>query len=150
MSNAAPVIIPRWEYRTFGESFGEAEANIRSHGEAKARSSAETYIVSFDSPNNTKIRDGLMDIKKLENVNADTLEQWNPVLKSGFPLDARGPRPGLRGLGRGDAAARPRRRYRSRSSSPRSWRRTRASARSRSPRSASASRSTAASSSSRT
>ena len=86
MSNAAPVIIPRWEYRTFGESFGEAEANIRSHGEAKARSSAETYIVSSESPNNTKIRDGLMDIKKLENVNGDTLEQWNPVLKSGFPL----------------------------------------------------------------
>jgi exopolyphosphatase/guanosine-5'-triphosphate,3'-diphosphate pyrophosphatase len=73
MSSAAPVIIPRWEYRTFGESFGEAEANIRSHGDAKARSSAETYIVSFD-------------IKKLENVNGDTLEQWNPVLKSGFPL----------------------------------------------------------------
>lgn len=86
MSNAAPVIIPRWEYRTFGESFGEAESNIRSHGEAKARSSAETYIVSAESPNNTKIRDGLMDIKKLENVNGDTLEQWNPVLKSGFPL----------------------------------------------------------------
>jgi exopolyphosphatase / guanosine-5'-triphosphate,3'-diphosphate pyrophosphatase len=86
MSSAAPVIIPRWEYRVFGESFGEAEAKIHSHGEAKARSSAETYIVSFDSPNNTKIRDGLMDIKKLENVNGDTLEQWNPVLKSGFPL----------------------------------------------------------------
>ncbi len=86
MSNAAPVIIPRWEYRTFGESFGEAEERIRSHGEAKARSSAETYIVSSESPNNTKIRDGLMDIKKLENVNGDTLEQWNPVLKSGFPL----------------------------------------------------------------
>lgn len=86
MSNAAPVIIPRWEYRTFGESFGEAESSIRSHGEAKARSSAETYIVSAESPNNTKIRDGLMDIKKLENVNGDTLEQWNPVLKSGFPL----------------------------------------------------------------
>jgi len=86
MSNPAPVIIPRWEYRVFGEGFGEAEARILSHGEAKARSSAETYIVSSASPNNTKIRDGLMDIKKLENVNADTLEQWNPVLKAGFPL----------------------------------------------------------------
>ena len=125
MSNATPTIIPRWEWRTFGESFGEAEAKIRSHGEAKARSSAETYIVSFDSPNNTKIRDGLMDIKKLENVNADTLEQWNPVLKSGFPLTREvlsqvctrvgrdASRPDARGL---DA---------SRSSSPRSWRRTR-------------------------
>lgn len=86
MSNMAPTIIPRWEWRTFGETFGEAEAKIRSHGEAKARSSAETYIVSFDTPNNTKIRDGLLDVKKLEHVNTDKLEQWNPVLKSGFPL----------------------------------------------------------------
>ncbi len=88
MSSTGPTIIPRWEWRTFGESFGEAEARIRSHGEPKPRSSAETYVVSLDSPNNTKIRDGLMDIKKLENVNADGLEQWNPVLKAGFPLPA--------------------------------------------------------------
>ncbi len=86
MSNTAPTVVPRWEWRTFGDGFGEAEARILSHGDAKPRSSAETYILSFDSPNNTKIRDGLMDIKRLEHVNADGLEQWNPVLKCGFPL----------------------------------------------------------------
>jgi len=35
-----------------------------------------------------KIRDGLMDVKLLEAVNGDGLEQWCPVLKKPFPLDA--------------------------------------------------------------
>jgi exopolyphosphatase / guanosine-5'-triphosphate,3'-diphosphate pyrophosphatase len=35
-----------------------------------------------------KIRDGLMDVKRLEAVNGDGLEQWRPVLKKPFPLDA--------------------------------------------------------------
>ena len=82
------TVIPRWEWRTFGEGFGEAEERIRSHGEAKARTSAETYVLSADSANNTKVRDGLMDIKRLQEVNADLLEQWNPVLKAAFPLPA--------------------------------------------------------------
>ena len=29
-----------------------------------------------------------MDIKKLEQVNTDGLEQWKPVMKGGFPLPA--------------------------------------------------------------
>jgi exopolyphosphatase/guanosine-5'-triphosphate,3'-diphosphate pyrophosphatase len=35
-----------------------------------------------------KIRDGLLDVKRLEAVNGDGLEQWRPVLKKTFPLDA--------------------------------------------------------------
>jgi exopolyphosphatase/guanosine-5'-triphosphate,3'-diphosphate pyrophosphatase len=34
-----------------------------------------------------KIRDSLMDVKRLETVNGDGLEQWRPVLKKPFPLD---------------------------------------------------------------
>jgi exopolyphosphatase/guanosine-5'-triphosphate,3'-diphosphate pyrophosphatase len=37
-----------------------------------------------------KIRDELMDVKHLETVNDDGLEQWIPVLKVGFPLVAGG------------------------------------------------------------
>ncbi len=33
-----------------------------------------------------KVRDALMDIKVLRQVNADGLEQWTPVMKQGFPL----------------------------------------------------------------
>ena len=37
---------------------------------------------------NVKIRDELLDIKSLKQVNADGLEQWHPVLKAPFPLAA--------------------------------------------------------------
>ncbi len=83
-----PEIIPRWEWRTFGTGgFGPAEDLIRAAGPAKVRQSAEVYILSAQSMNNTKVRDGLMDIKALQEVNADGLEQWKPILKAEFPLE---------------------------------------------------------------
>jgi len=82
------VIIPRWEWRTFGTAdFGEAETKIRKSGEARVRKSDEVYILSHKSMDNTKVRDDLMDIKTLQNTNDDTLEQWMPVLKAAFPLE---------------------------------------------------------------
>jgi exopolyphosphatase / guanosine-5'-triphosphate,3'-diphosphate pyrophosphatase len=78
-------IIPRWEWRTFGHEFGTAEEKIKTYG-AKVRESSEVYILSTKSMDNTKIRDMLMDIKTLVQVDANTLEQWNPVLKAGFPI----------------------------------------------------------------
>jgi len=76
----------RGEWRTFGEAFGEAESRINSFPKDKVRHSAEVYILSKNSMDNTKIRDMLMDIKTLRQVNADKLEQWFPVMKAGFPL----------------------------------------------------------------
>jgi exopolyphosphatase/guanosine-5'-triphosphate,3'-diphosphate pyrophosphatase len=76
----------RWEWRTFGEAFGEAEKRILSFPKDKVRNSTEVYILSKNSTDNTKIRDMLMDIKTLRQVNADRLEQWFPVMKAGFPL----------------------------------------------------------------
>lgn len=35
---------------------------------------------------NTKVRDDLMDIKTLQQVNEDRLEQWLPIMKGSFPL----------------------------------------------------------------
>jgi hypothetical protein len=81
-------IIPRWEYRIFAESLGAVDANIRAHECTRVLDSAEDYIICRSSGNNVKIRDGLLDIKKLVNVNEDTLEQWMPVLKVGFPCPA--------------------------------------------------------------
>lgn len=78
-------IIPRWEWRTFGHSFGVAEDKIRTFP-AKVRESSEVYILSSESMDNTKIRDMLMDIKYLVQANENKLEQWNPLLKAGFPL----------------------------------------------------------------
>lgn len=78
-------IIPRWEWRTFGESFGEAEEIIKTNT-AKVRESGEIYILSGKSNDNTKVRDMLMDIKYLVQINDDKLEQWNPLLKASFPI----------------------------------------------------------------
>jgi len=81
-------IIPRWEYRIFAEDLGAVEGNIRAHECTRVKESAEDYIVCRSSGNNVKVRDGLLDIKQLENVSDDTLEQWMPVMKVGFPCPA--------------------------------------------------------------
>ncbi len=79
-------IIPRWEWRTFSNDLGKAEENIRKHSEGKTRESNEVYILSEVSNDNTKVRDDLMDIKTLQQVNEDRLEQWLPIMKGAFPL----------------------------------------------------------------
>jgi exopolyphosphatase/guanosine-5'-triphosphate,3'-diphosphate pyrophosphatase len=79
-------IIPRWEWRTFTKDLGKAEENIRKFPEGKTRESAEVYILSEVSMDNTKVRDNLMDIKTLQQVNEDRLEQWLPIMKGTFPL----------------------------------------------------------------
>ncbi len=81
-------IIPRWEYRVFAQDLGAVEGNITAHECTRVLDTAEDYIICRSSGNNVKIRDGLLDIKQLENVNDDTLEQWMPVLKVGFPCPA--------------------------------------------------------------
>ena len=82
----AKPIVARWEWRTFGTGFGEAEEKIRSHDQKDFKDSEEDYILSRKSDENTKIRDDLMDIKALQNVNEHKLEQWLPVMKEGFPI----------------------------------------------------------------
>lgn len=80
-------IIARWEWRTFTNQLGQAEENIRRFPEEKTRESDEVYILSEVSMDNTKIRDDLMDIKTLLQVNEDRLEQWYPIMKESFPLN---------------------------------------------------------------
>jgi len=82
------TIIPRWEWRTFGSSFGAADdalSELASGGDSME--SDELYLLSTDDAN-VKIRDGLMDIKVLREVDGAGLERWEPVLKRGFPLPA--------------------------------------------------------------
>jgi len=79
-------IIPRWEWRTFGEDFGDAEVNIKKYECTREVESSEVYILSKKSSENIKVRDTLMDIKVLREVNGDTLEQWFPIMKATFPI----------------------------------------------------------------
>jgi len=81
-------IIPRWEWRSFGSHFGDAEARLKARGADKLQRSDEIYLLSSVSDANVKIRDGLMDIKQLEQTDTHGFEQWRPVLKETFPLPA--------------------------------------------------------------
>ena len=89
-------IIPRWEWRTFGDNFGEADQRIASLQPGGVQESDETYFLSDVADENVKVRDQLMDIKKLEQVNADGLEQWKPVMKGGFSAACRRAQESLR------------------------------------------------------
>jgi exopolyphosphatase/guanosine-5'-triphosphate,3'-diphosphate pyrophosphatase len=82
------AIVPRWEWRTFAASFGDADRRFRQLPPGKVQESDELYLLSPNCDANVKIRDQLMDIKALEQVNPDGLEQWRPVMKGEFPLPA--------------------------------------------------------------
>ena len=82
------TIVPRWEWRTFGESFGGAEERLSSLTPERVDDSGETYLLSTRSDASVKIRSGRMDVKHLDAVNGDGLEQWRPVTKGEFPLTA--------------------------------------------------------------
>ena len=81
-------IIPRWEWRTFGESFGDADQRFKSLAPRDVEDSDEVYLLSPTVDENVKIRNELMDIKALQQVNADGLEQWKPMMKAAFPLSS--------------------------------------------------------------
>lgn len=81
-------IIPRWEWRTFGENFGESDAHFAALEPGGIQESDEVYLLSPVNAANVKVRFDLMDIKILEQVNSDGLEQWKPAMKATFPIAA--------------------------------------------------------------
>jgi exopolyphosphatase/guanosine-5'-triphosphate,3'-diphosphate pyrophosphatase len=81
------AIAPRWEWRSFGRHFGEADARLAELAPTGVQESDEVYLLS-GADDNVKVRDALVDIKVLREVNADGLEKWMPVMKAAFPLPA--------------------------------------------------------------
>src|SRR5215207_37390 len=81
------AIVPRWEWRVFGPDLGAAEDAFAALTPGPAQDSDELYLLSAAN-SNVKVRDDLLDIKLLREVDADGLERWEPVLKQGFPLPA--------------------------------------------------------------
>ena len=81
-------IVPRWEWRTFGNDFGPAEKRLATLAPENVQRSGEIYLLVDDSEANAKYRDHLLDIKQLERVDDTGLEQWRPVFKKPFPLTA--------------------------------------------------------------
>ena len=82
---------PRFEFRTFGQNFDTAarrmaRLSVPVPENVWERHSQEIYIMSrANDLNNMKIRDGKMDIKTLVRE-IEGLEQWNPLMKTEFPI----------------------------------------------------------------
>jgi exopolyphosphatase / guanosine-5'-triphosphate,3'-diphosphate pyrophosphatase len=87
-THGQPAIVPRWEWRTFGEPLDTADAVLATCEVQSDHDSHETYLLSVQSDASVKIRDGLMDVKHLRDVDDAGLELWFPVMKGQFPLDA--------------------------------------------------------------
>jgi exopolyphosphatase/guanosine-5'-triphosphate,3'-diphosphate pyrophosphatase len=83
-----PAIVPRWEWRTFGEPLDGAEGVLAGCEIKSDHDSDETYLLSTHSDASVKIRDGLMDVKHLRQVDDAGLELWLPVMKAQFPIAA--------------------------------------------------------------
>jgi exopolyphosphatase/guanosine-5'-triphosphate,3'-diphosphate pyrophosphatase len=81
------TIVPRWEWRTFGASFDEADALLASSEPVGVEESDELYLVS-EGGDNVKIRFEILDIKSLLAVDSHGLQQWVPTLKAEFPVSA--------------------------------------------------------------
>jgi exopolyphosphatase/guanosine-5'-triphosphate,3'-diphosphate pyrophosphatase len=94
METAAPpdalpaTIVPRWEWRTFGASFGAAEERLAALVPERIQESDEVYLLAVGSDESVKLRGGQADVKRLERIDDRGLELWRPVLKAAFPLPA--------------------------------------------------------------
>ena len=75
------TVVPRWEWRTFGEA---ALAGAPGHVDEED----DVYLLSPFSDASVKVREGVLDVKHLLDVDEDGLERWVPVLKAPFPVGA--------------------------------------------------------------
>jgi len=86
-----PAALPkvgRWEWRAFGEDIAQAERHLTALQAERDHESDDLYVLSAGSDASVKLRDGVVDVKELQRVRPDGLQQWKPVLKAPLPLDA--------------------------------------------------------------
>ena len=79
----------RWEWRTFfADALPEHLSERFTLKDEAAEESDEIYIIAAASPNNVKIRNGRIDIKRLEATDRE-LERWRPSFAASFPVESR-------------------------------------------------------------
>ena len=88
MSLSSPIALPRWEWRSIATSLPQLRQRLAGVEIETVREIQETYLLCLKSSHNAKIRSGILDLKWRMKVNAQGLELWNPVLKSGFPMES--------------------------------------------------------------
>ncbi len=83
------AVIPRYEFRIFGNDLETYEKKIKelSPREMTRQMDSVYLLTPWKRKKNVKIREGIMDIKVLEQEHAG-LQQWNPFLVGEFPLEA--------------------------------------------------------------
>lgn len=89
MPNSSPMLLPRWEWRAFSASLMELRQNLSGIHMESIREIQETYLLCRKSSHNAKIRNGILDFKWRKQIDGQGLELWDPILKSGFPCDAK-------------------------------------------------------------
>jgi exopolyphosphatase/guanosine-5'-triphosphate,3'-diphosphate pyrophosphatase len=82
------MIVGRWEWRGFGARTEAVEGRLEELTPNDVEESDETYLLSGRSDASVKIRDGLLDVKRLVRVSDEGLEQWIPIVKDPFPEEA--------------------------------------------------------------
>ena len=95
---SAPSVVPRWEWRTFGDDLADNDALAPLRTEASAESD-ETYVLSMYGDASVKVRGGVLDAKVLHRVSGTGLQLWVPTMKAPFPLDAGAVAAAFRALG---------------------------------------------------
>lgn len=83
---SAPSVVPRWEWRTFGDDLDQLDALASLRTSAPVESE-ETYLLSMYGDASVKVRDGVLDVKVMRRVDGAGLQLWLPTLKAPFPLD---------------------------------------------------------------
>jgi exopolyphosphatase / guanosine-5'-triphosphate,3'-diphosphate pyrophosphatase len=84
-ARAPSTVTPRWEWRAFGRNFGPAEDAFAHLTPERSQDSDEVYLIS-PAGENVKVRDDLLEVKVLREVNDDGLQRWQPVMKASFPI----------------------------------------------------------------
>ena len=96
---AAAPIVPRWEWRTFGASLQLPDVASEILEPGPVATSAEVYLLSKQGDASVKVRESILDVKRLEHVAENGLEQWRPVLKAPLPLSSEDAETVLEALG---------------------------------------------------
>ena len=82
------MTVGRWEWRGFGAAIVAAERRLEELTPSSLEESDETYLLAVRSEAPVKIRDGLLDVKRLVQVSDEGLQQWIPIAKEPFPVEA--------------------------------------------------------------
>lgn len=88
MPLTAPLVIPRWEWRTFAASLASLRERLAGSLAGPGRESREVHVLCLRSSHNTRIRSGRVELRWRHQVRPDGLELWDPVLDATFPLKA--------------------------------------------------------------